>query len=117
MAEENLFRDLMEILMRASNEIEQACKDSSEPLDLDTCLVLIAECFRCLRNACVQCAKNQHIMRYSFDPFLLIQNYNLLMFVWFYTDILILHCCVDLLTAISFLIRSLEMMYASSKNS
>ncbi|XP_065598464.1 ataxin-10 isoform X3 [Cyrtonyx montezumae] len=63
MAEESLFRDLLEILMRASNEIEQACKDFSELLDLDTCLVLIAECFRCLRNACVQCAKNQHVMR------------------------------------------------------
>ncbi|XP_052546657.1 ataxin-10 isoform X1 [Tympanuchus pallidicinctus] len=63
MAQESLFRDLLEILMRASNEIEQACKDSSEPLDVDTCLVLIAECFRCLRNACVQCAKNQHVMR------------------------------------------------------
>uniref|UniRef100_A0A8C2YE69 Ataxin 10 n=1 Tax=Coturnix japonica TaxID=93934 RepID=A0A8C2YE69_COTJA len=63
MAEESLFRDLLEILMRASNEIEQACKDSSELLGLDTCLMLIAECFRCLRNACVQCAKNQHIMR------------------------------------------------------
>ncbi|XP_072199386.1 ataxin-10 isoform X2 [Excalfactoria chinensis] len=63
MAEESLFRDLQEILMRGSNEIEQACKDSSELLDLDTCLMLIAECFRCLRNACVQCAKNQHILR------------------------------------------------------
>lgn len=69
MAEESLFRDLLEILIKASNEIEQACKDSSELLDLDTCLVLTAECFRCLRNACVQCAKNQHVMRYSFDPF------------------------------------------------
>lgn len=69
MAEDSLFRDLLEILIKASNEIEQACKDSSELLDLDTCLVLTAECFRCLRNACVQCAKNQHVMRYSFDPF------------------------------------------------
>ncbi|XP_021248815.1 ataxin-10 isoform X2 [Numida meleagris] len=63
MAEESLFRDLLEILIGTSNEIEQACKDSSELLDIDTCLVLIAECFRCLRNACVQCAKNQHVMR------------------------------------------------------
>lgn len=68
MAEESTFRDLLEILMSASSEIEQACKDSCELVDLDTCLLLIAECFRCLRNACVECAKNQHVMRYSY-PF------------------------------------------------
>lgn len=39
------------------------------------------------------------------------------MLVWFYTEILILHCCVDLLTGIFFLIQSLGMMYASSKSS
>ncbi|KFV08030.1 Ataxin-10, partial [Pterocles gutturalis] len=63
MAEESLFRNLLEILMSASSEIEQAYKDSCELVDLDTCLLLIAECFRCLRNACVECAKNQHVMR------------------------------------------------------
>ncbi|KFV96835.1 Ataxin-10, partial [Fulmarus glacialis] len=63
MAEESVFRDLLEILMSASSEIEQAYKDSCELVDLDTCLLLIAECFRCLRNACVECAKNQHVMR------------------------------------------------------
>ncbi|XP_010150010.1 PREDICTED: ataxin-10, partial [Eurypyga helias] len=63
MAEESIFRNLLEILISASSEIEQACKDSGELVDLDTCLLLIAECFRCLRNACVQCAKNQHVMR------------------------------------------------------
>jgi len=69
MAEESIFRDLLEILMSTSSKIEQASKDSSELVDLDTCLLLIAECFRCLRNACVECAKNQHVMRYSYDPF------------------------------------------------
>lgn len=39
------------------------------------------------------------------------------MLVWFYTEILILHCCVDLLTGIFFLIQSFGMMYASSKSS
>ncbi|XP_009280509.2 PREDICTED: ataxin-10 [Aptenodytes forsteri] len=63
MAKESIFRDLLEILMSASSEIEQAYKDSCELVDLDTCLLLIAECFRCLRNACVDCAKNQHVMR------------------------------------------------------
>lgn len=63
MAKESIFRDLLEILMSTSSEIEQADKDSCELVDRDTCLLLIAECFRCLRNACVQCAKNQHVMR------------------------------------------------------
>lgn len=69
MAEESIFQNLLEILVRASSEIEQAYKDSCESVDLNTCLLLIAECFRCLRNACVECAKNQHVMRYSYDPF------------------------------------------------
>ncbi|XP_014793872.1 PREDICTED: ataxin-10 isoform X3 [Calidris pugnax] len=63
MAEESIFRNLLEILMSASSEIEQVCKDSCELVDLDTCLLLTAECFRCLRNACVECAKNQHVVR------------------------------------------------------
>ncbi|KQL48244.1 ataxin-10 [Amazona aestiva] len=63
MAKESVFQDLLEILRSTSSEIEQAYKDSCELVDLDTCLLLIAECFRCLRNACVECAKNQHVMR------------------------------------------------------
>ncbi|XP_063998896.1 ataxin-10 isoform X1 [Pogoniulus pusillus] len=63
MAEESTFRGLLEILTSASGEIEQACKDSHELVDLDACLLLLTECFRCLRNACVECAKNQHLLR------------------------------------------------------
>ncbi|XP_062490918.1 ataxin-10 isoform X4 [Pezoporus occidentalis] len=63
MAKESAFQDLLEILRSVSSEIEQAYKDSCELVDLDTRLLLIAECFRCLRNACVECAKNQHVMR------------------------------------------------------
>nr|XP_038036820.1 ataxin-10 isoform X5 [Anas platyrhynchos] len=63
MAQESIFQDLLKILTKALNEIEQASKDSCELLDLDTCLLLVAECFRCLRNACVECAKNQDVMR------------------------------------------------------
>uniref|UniRef100_A0A8C8RCZ4 Ataxin-10 n=1 Tax=Pelusios castaneus TaxID=367368 RepID=A0A8C8RCZ4_9SAUR len=62
-ADESIFQSLLEILMKASSEMELACKDSIELATLDTCLLLMTECFRCLRNACVQCAKNQHIMR------------------------------------------------------
>ncbi|XP_027763012.1 ataxin-10-like, partial [Empidonax traillii] len=63
MAEESVFRDLLEILTSASRAIEQICKDSCGQADLDSCLLLVAECFRCLRNACVECARNQHLMR------------------------------------------------------
>uniref|UniRef100_A0A8B9P1P2 Ataxin-10 n=1 Tax=Apteryx owenii TaxID=8824 RepID=A0A8B9P1P2_APTOW len=58
-----IFQNLLEILMKASNEIERVYKESCELVDVDTCLLLIAECFRCLRNACVECVKNQHVMR------------------------------------------------------
>ncbi|XP_069720506.1 ataxin-10 isoform X2 [Phaenicophaeus curvirostris] len=63
MAEESIFRNLLEILKSALSEIEQTYKNSYELADLDTCLLLVTECFRCLRNACVECAKNQHVMR------------------------------------------------------
>ncbi|KAM4783510.1 ataxin-10 isoform 2-T2 [Cyanocitta cristata] len=63
-AKESVFRDVLEILINTSSTIEQTCKDSCGLADLDTCLLLIAECFRCLRNACVECAKNQHVMRH-----------------------------------------------------
>ncbi|XP_010408516.1 ataxin-10 isoform X3 [Corvus cornix cornix] len=63
-AKESVFRDVLEILTSTSSTIEQACKGSCGLADLDTCLLLIAECFRCLRNACVECAKNQHVMRH-----------------------------------------------------
>ncbi|XP_077034360.1 ataxin-10 isoform X2 [Agelaius phoeniceus] len=62
-AEESVFQDVLEILTSTSSAIEQSCKDSCGLADLDTCLLLIAECFRCLRNACVECAKNQHVLR------------------------------------------------------
>uniref|UniRef100_A0A8D0LCE5 Ataxin-10 n=1 Tax=Sphenodon punctatus TaxID=8508 RepID=A0A8D0LCE5_SPHPU len=63
MAEESIFQNLLRILTKASCEIELTFKDTSELISLDACLLLIAESFRCLRNACVQCTNNQHIMR------------------------------------------------------
>ncbi|XP_002187678.6 ataxin-10 isoform X2 [Taeniopygia guttata] len=62
-AEESVFQDVLEILTSTASALEQTCKDSCGLTDLDTCLLLIAECFRCLRNACVECAKNQHVLR------------------------------------------------------
>nr|XP_030119230.3 ataxin-10 isoform X1 [Taeniopygia guttata] len=61
-AEESVFQDVLEILTSTASTLEQTCKDSCGLTDLDTCLLLIAECFRCLRNACVECAKNQHVL-------------------------------------------------------
>uniref|UniRef100_A0A8C5UA59 Ataxin-10 n=1 Tax=Malurus cyaneus samueli TaxID=2593467 RepID=A0A8C5UA59_9PASS len=66
-AEESVFQDVLEILTSTSSAIEQICKDSCGLGDLDPCLLLVAECFRCLRNACVECAKNQHVLRYMLD--------------------------------------------------
>uniref|UniRef100_A0A8C5U9B4 Ataxin-10 n=1 Tax=Malurus cyaneus samueli TaxID=2593467 RepID=A0A8C5U9B4_9PASS len=65
-AEESVFQDVLEILTSTSSAIEQICKDSCGLGDLDPCLLLVAECFRCLRNACVECAKNQHVLSLGF---------------------------------------------------
>ncbi|KAJ6668457.1 hypothetical protein lerEdw1_011939 [Lerista edwardsae] len=63
MADENIFQKLLQILRKASCEIDVACKDTSSPAHLDSCLLLLTECFRCLRNVCVQNANNQNTMR------------------------------------------------------
>ncbi|XP_077165889.1 ataxin-10 isoform X2 [Paroedura picta] len=62
-ATEHVFQNLMQILTKATSEVDVACKDVSALAHLDDSLLLLSECFRCLRNACVQCAKNQDIMR------------------------------------------------------
>ncbi|KAJ7329446.1 hypothetical protein JRQ81_015620 [Phrynocephalus forsythii] len=60
-ATESLFQKFLNILKKTSHDI--VCKDTSTAAHLDSYLVLLSECFRCLRNACVQCARNQNIMR------------------------------------------------------
>nr|XP_060634110.1 ataxin-10 [Anolis sagrei ordinatus] len=62
-ADENLFQKLLHILRKASHEIDGACQDVNTLSRLDSYLLLLSECFRCLRNACVQCTNNQNIMR------------------------------------------------------
>ncbi|XP_039210535.1 ataxin-10 isoform X2 [Crotalus tigris] len=62
-ATESLFQDLLQILKKVSHEIEATCQDASTLAHLDSQLQLLSECFRCLRNACVQCANNQNVMR------------------------------------------------------
>ncbi|KAK9399279.1 ataxin-10 [Crotalus adamanteus] len=62
-ATESLFQDLLQILKKVSHEIEATCQDASTLAHLDSQLQLLSECFRCLRNACVQCVNNQNVMR------------------------------------------------------
>ncbi|XP_063164367.1 ataxin-10 [Candoia aspera] len=62
-ATESLFQDLLQILKQVSHEIDVTYKDASALAHLDSPLLLLSECFRCLRNACVQCANNQNVMR------------------------------------------------------
>ncbi|XP_053109405.1 ataxin-10 isoform X2 [Hemicordylus capensis] len=62
-ANEGTFQNLLQILKKTSHEIDVACKDMTTLAHLDSCLLLLSECFRCLRNACVECANNQNIMR------------------------------------------------------
>ncbi|XP_075712052.1 ataxin-10 [Rhinoderma darwinii] len=57
-ADEKIFSLILQILSRAAQEI-QTMIESSEGHWFD----LSAECFRCLRNACVQCPQNQNTIR------------------------------------------------------
>ncbi|MBN3311076.1 ATX10 protein, partial [Amia calva] len=61
--EKGVFQNLWQILSKLSVEIRDfdSKKEGAESLILR--LQLIAECFRSLRNACVQCARNQSLLR------------------------------------------------------
>ncbi|XP_060695528.1 ataxin-10 [Hemiscyllium ocellatum] len=60
-ATQPLFETFVKILTAQLTEIELFTDnpDSNRNRQLEACLLLIAECFRCLRNACIQCVKNQ----------------------------------------------------------
>ncbi|XP_041072178.1 ataxin-10 isoform X2 [Carcharodon carcharias] len=60
-AAEYLFESFVYILTKQLAEIEVFTDnpDSNRNRQLEACLQLTAECFRCLRNACIQCGKNQ----------------------------------------------------------
>ncbi|XP_068963261.1 ataxin-10-like [Petaurus breviceps papuanus] len=62
-ASQRVFQSIQQILMKSSCQVELACQDTGLREHLDLQLRLIAECFRCLRNACVQCPGNQGIIR------------------------------------------------------
>ncbi|XP_078529953.1 ataxin-10-like isoform X2 [Lissotriton helveticus] len=59
--DEGLLKKLLQILCETMHEIEHTPVESKG--DLDKWLQVTSECFRCQRNACVQCAKNQCTMR------------------------------------------------------
>ncbi|XP_044306757.1 ataxin-10 isoform X2 [Varanus komodoensis] len=62
-ATKSLFQNLQQTLLKISHEIAVVCKDTRKLVHLDAYLLLLSECFRCLRNACIQCENNQNIMR------------------------------------------------------
>ncbi|XP_061469363.1 ataxin-10-like [Rhineura floridana] len=63
-ATESLFQDILQIMRRISHEIDVTYNDPDTLKHIDSLLLLLlSECFRCLRNACVQCANNQNVMR------------------------------------------------------
>nr|XP_056718700.1 ataxin-10 [Euleptes europaea] len=62
-ATKSVFQNLLQILRKVASEVDVACKDVRALDHLDDHLLLLSECFRCLRNACVQCTSNQNMMR------------------------------------------------------
>uniref|UniRef100_A0A8C5PIE3 Ataxin-10 n=1 Tax=Leptobrachium leishanense TaxID=445787 RepID=A0A8C5PIE3_9ANUR len=62
--QENTFRPMLRVLQRASREVQSLGSGSDE---LESWFQLAAECFRCLRNACVRCARNQSLIRWDFS--------------------------------------------------
>ncbi|XP_004695503.1 PREDICTED: ataxin-10 [Condylura cristata] len=62
-APRTIFQRVLDILKRASHAVELACRDPRQVEHLASSLQLITECFRCLRNACIECAVNQNSIR------------------------------------------------------
>ncbi|KAM6216512.1 ataxin-10 [Rhynchocyon petersi] len=62
-APRSIFQRVLGILKKSSHDIELACRDPSQAEHLASSLQLITECFRCLRNACIECSLNQDSVR------------------------------------------------------
>ncbi|KAG8505909.1 Ataxin-10 [Galemys pyrenaicus] len=62
-APRTIFQRVLDILKRSSHAVELACRDPSQVEHLASSLQLITECFRCLRNACIECSVNQNSIR------------------------------------------------------
>ncbi|KAF3814303.1 hypothetical protein GH733_017461 [Mirounga leonina] len=55
-APRTIFQRVLDILKKSSHAVELACRDPSQVEHLASSLQLITECFRCLRNACIECS-------------------------------------------------------------
>ncbi|KAM7317461.1 hypothetical protein ACRRTK_023763 [Alexandromys fortis] len=62
-APRTIFQRVLDILKKSTHAVELACRDSSQVEHLASSLQLITECFRCLRNACIECSVNQNSIR------------------------------------------------------
>ncbi|XP_015991191.1 ataxin-10 isoform X1 [Rousettus aegyptiacus] len=62
-APRTIFQRVLDILKKSSHAVELACRDPSQADGLASSLQLITECFRCLRNACIECFVNQNSIR------------------------------------------------------
>ncbi|XP_053751361.1 ataxin-10 isoform X1 [Panthera pardus] len=62
-APRTIFQRVLDILKKSSHAVELACRDPSQVEHLTSSLQLITECFRCLRNACIECSVNQNSIR------------------------------------------------------
>ncbi|XP_032738669.1 ataxin-10 [Lontra canadensis] len=62
-APRTIFQRVLDILKKSSHAVELACRDPSQVEHLASSLQLITECFRCLRNACIECPVNQNAIR------------------------------------------------------
>ncbi|XP_069345624.1 ataxin-10 [Eulemur rufifrons] len=62
-APRTIFQRVLDILKKSSLTVELACRDPSQVENLASSLQLITECFRCLRNACIECSANQNSIR------------------------------------------------------
>ncbi|XP_063099780.1 ataxin-10 isoform X2 [Cavia porcellus] len=62
-APRTIFQRVLDILKRSSLTVELACRDPTQVEHLASSLQLITECFRCLRNACIECSVNQNAIR------------------------------------------------------
>ncbi|XP_060044748.1 ataxin-10 isoform X1 [Erinaceus europaeus] len=62
-APRTIFQRVLDILKKSSHVVELACRDPAQVDNLASSLQLITECFRCLRNACIECSLNQNSIR------------------------------------------------------
>ncbi|XP_055962984.1 ataxin-10 [Sorex fumeus] len=62
-APRTIFQRVLDILKKSSRTVELACRDPAQVENVASSLQLITECFRCLRNACIECSLNQNTIR------------------------------------------------------